>query len=332
MVVQEPDRYHAAQHCLADACAAWTPQVEGASGRCDLDLAGTETLWRRRLHDAEEATVEDLAERIARELRQQCLTTLHLPAVIGGSMRLVVSRLAAALARDARACPHGVLVITPGHEATVDALPVSRLDGCPPAVRRLLAECGISTIGALRALTAADLSAMAGSAGDDLHRLLHGDDPVIAGQADPEPVVVAGAHADAHGAGPVEARAMLASLAREVGWGLRLRAVAAGRLTLVARWRDGRQAEATVTPAQVHHDHDIAVLALRLLDRLDTRRVHWDRLRLTASRLCIVEEQARLFGPAKATRLEAARDRIRTRFGTDLVRAATAPTDLTCEA
>jgi nucleotidyltransferase/DNA polymerase involved in DNA repair len=333
VVVQEPERYEAAHRCLLETCAHWTPQVDGISGRCDLDLAGTDMLWRQRLPGAAGDPPHLLAERIALALRQRCEEGLRLPAVIGGSARLVFARLAAALARDTDLCPSGVHILAPGGEDAVDALPVRRLDGCPPAVRVLLERCGIATIGALRALTARDLVAITGTAGEELHRLLHGEADPVAPQADPEPAVSVAAHAEPGGAGTAAACAMVRALAREVGWKLRQRQSACGRLTLTARWLDGRQAQAsTIGSAEGNHDDDLAGSAVRLLERLDTRRVMWDRLRLVASALCPVQDQARLFGPARACRLEAARDRLRARFGLDVVRPAAAPSDLICDA
>jgi nucleotidyltransferase/DNA polymerase involved in DNA repair len=300
------------------------------AGRLDVDLGGTEPYWGGRLPAACAATPAAQARHLAERCVSRCASELGLPAHAGSGHRLLSARLAARLARDPALAVRGVhaLAATAAQEqAASDPLPVAWLSECTAASAATLAGCGITTIGALRPLGLGDLALMLGAEAAGLHATLHGTVPdLVPAEVDPEPSLGAATRCGAGGAGDDEARQLVRALARELGVQLRARQLACTTLTLSGRWLDHRVAQATLPGSyQLRHDHELFVLAERLRARVRPRRVAWERLRLSASGLCAAEEQQELFAPARRDRLESVQDRIRQRFGADLLRVVGPP-------
>jgi DNA polymerase IV len=111
-------------------------------------------------------------EQIARRLKDEVRSELHLTASVG----VATSKLVAKIASDLRK-PDGLVVVAPGTEAEFLApLPVRRLWGVGPKLEEQLAKLGVQTIGALAALEERALKRRLGSHGHDLLRLARGED------------------------------------------------------------------------------------------------------------------------------------------------------------
>jgi DNA polymerase-4 len=325
----DPERYRAAQQRVMELCGAFTPRVGGSAGRLDLDLAGTESLWRQQLPcGGAMDTPHGLAQAVAMQLRRRIAEETGLNTCIGGAARLLVARLVAALAREKHVCRQGVVVVEPGTEATVtDLMPIGQLVECDAHAKDLLVRCGITTLAHLRALSANDLLGLIGPGGGELYNALHGlSEEIVPELIDPEPNVSACCRGGPGGAGPESAAAMLAVLARELGFGLRQRQLACTCLTLEGRWIDGRSGQvAKVLAYQCWQDAQLAGCATELLAKLArNRREHWERLRLTASGLCAAEAQQEWFAPTQ--RLDSVHDRVRPRCVAESVHGGGSPT------
>ncbi|HYE07952.1 MAG TPA: hypothetical protein VEL07_20710 [Planctomycetota bacterium] len=327
VVTPEPDLYRRAQGAVERLCLGYTPAVRGRAGRIDCDLSGTERLWSTRLRDGGtvDAAIEQAAT-IAERLRATAARDLRLTGSLGVALRLPVARLAARLARDGAFAKHPLLVVPAGAERELcDPLPLAWVDDCPRAALAALAECGVHTIGEWRGMTADQAEALIGaSAQAALERLDRDGEPVLPEDApggDPE--IAVARHCGAAGASPEHAVAVAVELARELGFRLRARQLTCGALTLSMRWTDGRVADATLRPRRaLRHDDELAGAAADLLAKR-LRRVWCERLTLSAGGLGAADEQLELFEPPRARRLEAVKDRLRARFGDDLVRTLT---------
>jgi len=321
--VVDPDLSRRAQRATVEVWAEYAPRVAGDGGRVDVDLAGTEALWGcmllpgRRVDDPRAQ-----ARLIARRCQAACRGRLRLACSVGGGARLLVARCCARLAASRRQ----PWLIPGGDEEweLVDPLPLDWLASLDGDARRVLRDCGLRTIADVRRLGDDGLGAILGADGRRLAAALAGADgeevPVL---VDGQPRLVAQRDCGAAGADPATAARLCAVLARELGFRLRRDGRAAARLALTVRWLDGRAARRArdLAPA-AHHDEELAAAARALLARVPARRVHFARLRLVARRLVAPQEQAVLFDPARRRRLEAARDRLRRRYGRDLVRVA----------
>lgn len=293
----EPDWYQRAHTALLTLVETATPRVGGMPGRYDADLAGTAHLWS--------------AATAAERLRVQARTQLHLELRCGVAARLVLARLAACSGR----------AIENAESTWCDPLPLTALDDLAPAARATLAQCAVTTIGQARELGAAALQRLLGVAATPLTILFdaESDLPFPAREGGrSEPTVHAERHCTHADARQVEG--LLDDLARDIGYQLRRRSLAATVLLLAGRHVDGRLAQAQQQARrQLVHDADIAAQAHALGHRL-ARRVAWERLRLTASGLAPVQAQEQWSGPQRSQQVEAAQDRLRRRFGSDLVR------------
>jgi len=322
VLLPEPELYRRAQQAVAGLCATYTPCVGGRAGRLDLDLHGTETLWRQRLRPG--TPVDDpLAQGllIARALCTTSAHQFHLPVFAGVGTRLTTARLAARLAREPAYARSRVVGIAPEQEdILLDPLPLGWLPDCQATATEALAGCGITTIGEARALGATELVRLLGDdAGPLLAALGTEEEPVVPELADPEPAVSVSRHCGPGGAGPERAETLLATLGRELGFALRNRSMACATIALEGRWLDGRGLISTHhARRQLRHDDELASVAQELAERR-SRRVNWERFSLTATGLCAAEEQLELFAPSRTHRLEDARDALRRRFGAEVV-------------
>ncbi len=117
------------------------------------------------------------ATRVARAIRQQIRDELQLTASAG----VAPNKFLAKIASDWRK-PDGLFVITPDKvEAFLPPLPVARLPGVGAVTEKKLAELGVTTVGGLRMLTAAQLEELFGRFGRRLYELARGQDssPVV---------------------------------------------------------------------------------------------------------------------------------------------------------
>jgi DNA polymerase-4 len=318
IVTPDPGLYRRAQRALLAAASTATPRVAIHQHGLDLDLHGTETMWRPVTGSAH---AEVQAQWWAQRLHHEVTTRLQLPTTIGIAARLRVARLAALAAR---AQATGMQVVAAGDEAAACASwPLRWQREVPPPTLQALADCGITTFGALARLASDDARRLLGAQAEAVLGVLSGEDePQVPALVDPERTCVVSHRGGAAGLDGEQARRALADLARDLGFALRSAALACTRLTFAGTWLDGRTGERSLRPLrQLRHDDELAAAAQALLLPW-SRRVHWQGFSLTAGGLVPIEEQLELLEPPRGRRMQGARDHLRTRFGSELVRPA----------
>ncbi len=158
-------RYRAVSHQVREIFSRHTNLIEPLS----LDEA--------YLDVTENKTGLPTATRVARMIRQQIREELRLTASAG----VAPNKFLAKIASDWRK-PDGLFVITPDDvETFLPPLPVARLPGVGTVTERKLAELGVTTVGGLRGLAAAQLENRLGRFGRRLYELARGQDssPVV---------------------------------------------------------------------------------------------------------------------------------------------------------
>lgn len=316
IVTPDPGLYRRAQRALLGAASAATPRVAIHQHGLDLDLQGTETMWRA-VTGATQAEAQ--AQWWAARVRHDLATRLQLPTTVGIAARLRIARLAALAAR---ATASGMQAVAAGDEvAACAAWPLRWQREVPPATLQVLADCGITTFGELTRMQTDDARRLLGAQAQAVLGVLSGDDePNVPALVDPERTCVVSRMGGAAGIDVENTRRVLGDLARDLGFALRSAALACTRLTLAGTWLDGRTAERVGRPLrQLRHDDELAVAAQSLLTPLQ-RRVHWQTLSLTAGSLVPIEDQLELLEAPRVRRMQGARDHLRTRFGSELVR------------
>ena len=143
----------------------YTPLVEPLSlDEAFLDVTGYKAHWGS-------------PEELAQQLQERLSAELGLTASIGLASNKLVAKIASGLEK-----PRGFMVVPHGREAEFLApLPAEKLWGVGEVTAGSLHEMGISTIGQLAELSAAQLEARFGRRGQDLHRQARGIDesPVV---------------------------------------------------------------------------------------------------------------------------------------------------------
>ncbi len=206
----------------------------------------------------------DPPEQIAERLRERVRQELSLPLRIGIASGKFLARLAAEEAGS-----NAVARIPPGGEqAFLAPLPVERLEGVGRKTAAALAEAGAGTIGEVAALGRERLEASLGAHGLRIHQLACAldDAPVRATR-----------HAQSLSreltirAEPLDRAVLeesLQDLARHLEAELGRQGLAAGRVTLKARYADGgNQTRSQALGAPATAAAEIRALALRLLER-----------------------------------------------------------------
>jgi DNA polymerase-4 len=301
-----------------------TPLVEPLSlDEAFLDVTGA----RRLLGDG---------ETIARRLRDEICDELGLGCSVGVAPNKFLAKLASVeakpIARHDRVDPGpGVFVVPPGGEQTyLDPLPVRRLWGVGPKTLEKLHRIGVGTVADVRRL---DRRVLAGAVGTTLADHL----AALAVGADDRPVEPAReaksiGHEETHAHDirtPSEMRTHLVRLADAVASRLRAARVGARTLTLKVRFSDGFHTITRSTTAREPIDQasDIVTLLGPIADAIDpTPGVRL--VGVTGSNLAPVFHQLTFAEvgddtPEHGAR-EAALDRIRARFGADVIGPASA--------
>ncbi|MFI5183976.1 MAG: DNA polymerase IV [Vicinamibacteria bacterium] len=174
-------------------------------------------------------------EDIARWIKEQVRRDTALTASVG----VASSKLVAKVASDMKK-PDGLVIVPPGTEAAFLApLPVRRLWGVGPRMEESLAKLGVTTIGALAAVSPDVLTRRFGTHGHDLVSLARGldDRPVVADRD--ETKSMGQEHTfDEDTADPERLRRTLLSLADGVG--ARLRSHGLRGRTITLKYRDER--------------------------------------------------------------------------------------------
>lgn len=263
---------------------------------------------------------------IARELKGAVRSRLGLVLSVG----VATNKLCAKIASDLRK-PDGLVVVEPGTEAAFLApLPLERLWGVGPRTREALEDLGLRTIGDLAATDAAMLESRLGAHGAAIAERARGidDDPVV-----PEEAPKSVGHEHTFDSDTLDHALIEATLLRLAeGVGRRLRSGGLLGRTVMLKLRvapfETRTRQRTFAAAT---DDDVAIFrASRSLLRaaLDEDREHG---RLSPVRLVgvsvhglVAGQQLGLFEGARAARLNAALDAVRSRFGEEALDRASA--------
>jgi len=311
-VVVRPRMSHYAEvsRAIRTKMDALTPLIEPLSlDEAFLDLTGTE-----RLLGAPPASV---LARLAAEIEAEIGITVS----IGLSHNKFLAKLASDMDK-----PRGFTVI--GREETLAVLapmPVSRIWGVGRALTAKLERDGITRIGDLRALAAADLVARYGAMGARLHALAHGRDERRVTRDRPVKSISNETTFEADTAERDPLLGYLWRLAVECSDRAKAKALAGRTVTLKLKTAAFRTLtrQTAIEPAS-NHAEDIYGAGLALLDGT----LAHGPFRLIGIGISQLEPasdvgrtQSRLFddGLAKRLEAEAARDDLRARFGENAI-------------
>jgi DNA polymerase-4 len=300
------ERYEEASDAVMALFAERTPLVEPISlDEAFLDVTATEHLFGG-------------AEAIAADLKRAVRERLGLVLSVG----VASNKLCAKIGSDLRK-PDGLVVVPPGGEATFLApLGLARLWGVGPKTREVLEGWGLRTIGELAALDLSVLEARLGEHGHAIWERAHGIDEgeVVADMGAPKSV----GHAytfDRDTLDSTKLEAMLLRLAEGVGRRLREQDLRGRTVTMqlrVAPFETRTRQRTLAEPT----DDDLAIFrtARQLLrDALSADRQggRISPVRLVGVSVSGIEagRQLGLFDHVRVSRLNAALDAVRERFG-----------------
>ena len=310
----DPERYGEASDAVMALFLEHTPLVQPISlDEAFLDVTGTAHLFGGPIA-------------IARDLKRLCRERLGLVLSVG----VASNKLCAKIGSDLRK-PDGLVIVEPGTEATFLApLPLARLWGVGPKTREVLEGWGLRTIGELAAFDLAALEARFGEHGTAIHERARGIDE---GTVEPWEAAKSMSHEhtfDRDTLDATEVERMLLRLAEGVGKRLRAASVRARTISLKLRVApfETRSRQRTVAEA-TSDDLTIYRIARQLFrdalrDDRDSGRVSPVRLVGVQASGLIEGEQLGLFDAARASRLNAALDAVRRRFGDEALDRASA--------
>lgn len=308
--------YEAASDAVMALFAERTPLVEPISlDEAFLDITGTAHLF-----GGPEACGRDLK----RAVRHQVGLVL--------SVGLASNKLCAKVASDLRK-PDGFVVVPRGGEATFLApLPLKRLWGVGPKTQQVLQDLGMRTIGDLANADPALLDARLGEHGSTIAARAKGIDEDREVVADPgDPKSIGHAHTfDRNTLDRAQIESTLLRLSEGVGTRLRKHELRGRTITLQlrvapfeTRTRQRTLSEPTSDDLKIYGTARALLREALAADR-DTGRVSPVRLvGVTASGL-VGGEQLDLFTGARVSRLNAALDAVRAKFGDDALDRASA--------
>ena len=291
-----------------------TPLVEPISlDEAFLDVTATEHLFGG-------------AEKIARDLKADTRSKCGLVLSVG----VATNKLCAKIGSDLRK-PDGLVIVAPGDEAAFLApLDLQRLWGVGPKTRELLEAWGMRTIGDLARADVAMLETRLGEHGRSIWERANGVD---AGTVEPSMEPKSVGHEITFDHDTLDATVIESALLRLAeGVGQRLRAAELRGKTVVLKLRvapfETRTRQKTL-PSATDDDLTIFKMGRQLLrdalaaDREDGRT---SPVRLVGVSVHGLEagRQLGLFDHVRATRLNAALDAVRQRFGDDALDRASA--------
>jgi DNA polymerase-4 len=304
--------YHEYSTRMMAILAEYTPLVEPLSlDEAFLDVTGCEVRWGP-------------PEELARQLQERLKEELGLTASIGLASNKLVAKIASGLEK-----PRGFVVVPHGTEREFLApLPVEKLWGVGEVTARSLHEMGVSTVGQLVELSAAQLEAEFGRRGHDLYRQARGldDRPVVVERVEKS---LSREVTFAEDVGDQEVlRKELLALSESVGRLLRKRGLSGRTVKLKLRYADFKTlTRQTTMRTPTDLGRVIFDQAARLLDKARDRRRKVRLIGVGVSKLEAAEEgQLSLFEGAgdgrveKLRRLSRSVDRIRERYGDDAIR------------
>jgi len=307
-----PARYEQAMQALLRQARPYSPLIEPgeADGHLFMDVSGTGRLFGPPVD-------------VAWRLRRQARAELGLEPVWAVASNKLVAKVATRLVK-----PDGESVVRAGEEAAFLApVPLHLVPGIERQDLVRLGDFNFRCAGQVADLSPEALQVPFGRRALDLFEAVRGIDRSPVRAVDQKPLRVVREHAFAEDAQAVPVvEGALYALVETAGRALRQRCLAARRVAVVLDFSDGRRCarQRAVRPATAN---DLALFepvraALHLAWQ---RRVRIRHLRLVCDLLAFPPAQQELFPAAadrdrRRTRLVAALDGIRERFGEDAVR------------
>ena len=308
------EAYEVASDSVMALFADRTPLVEPISlDEAFLDVTATEHLFGG-------------AEKIARDLKSDVRSKLGLVLSVG----LATNKLCAKIGSDLRK-PDGLVIVPPGSErAFLAPLELGRLWGVGPKTRELLESWGMRTIGDLANAGVATLEARLGEHGRSIWERANGiDEGAVESDMAPKSV----GHEHTFDRDTLDMRSVESTLLRlSEGVGQRLRAADLRGKTVTLKLRvapfETRSRQRTLAGAT---DDDLTIYRVGrqlLRDALgeDHANGRSSPVRLVGVSVSGLEagRQLGLFDQARVSRLNAALDAVRARFGDDALDRASA--------
>ncbi|MET9831193.1 hypothetical protein ABZ078_18260 [Streptomyces sp. NPDC006385] len=262
------------------------------------------------------------ARRLGESLRVRTLSRLGVDVRIGVGPSITVAATASAQVPE----PGGVLAVEPDQVAAwLGPLPVDALHGIGPRQAEALRDYGIHCVGLLAAVPPAAVQRLLGGrAGRTAADRARGIDPrPVVPRALPATATVSRTFSR-HAIDGAEVRAALLELVVGLGRLLRRRGQAARALTLTLTFvGDGGWERTRRLTEPSAHDDDLRLIAYQLMDAAGLQRGRLTALALKGEDLVgadqVVEQLS--LDDAREARLavEAAVDRVRDRFGPDVI-------------
>jgi DNA polymerase-4 len=310
----DPERYQEASDAVMAIFAEHTPLVQPIS----LDEAFLDVTATAHLFGGPVAMARDL-KRLVRE---------RLGLVL--SVGIATNKLCAKIGSDLRK-PDGLVIVEPGGEAAFLApLPLIRLWGVGPKTREVLEGWGLRTIGDLAAFDVTILEARLGEHGTSIFERARGIDE---GTVEPMEAAKSIGHEhtfDRDTLDPAQVERMLLRLSEGVGKRLRAHKVRARTIALklrVAPFETRTRQRTLAEPT----DDDLTVFRVArsllreaLREDREAGRVSPVRLVGVSTSGLVAGQQLGLFDAARASRLNAALDAVRSRFGEEALDRASA--------
>jgi len=310
------EAYEVASDAVMALFAERTPLVEPISlDEAFLDITGTAHLFGG-------------PEACARDLKRAVLQDVGLVLSVG----MASNKLCAKVASDLRK-PDGFVIVPRGGEAAFLApLPLARLWGVGPKTRAVLEDLGMRTVGDLATADPALLEARLGEHGSTIALRAKGIDEDRDVVADPgDPKSIGHAHTfDRNTLDRAQIESTLLRLAEGVGRRLRKHELRGRTVELQLRVAPFETRTRQRTLAEPTSD-DLAIFETARALLRDALAADRDAGRVSPVRLIGVTmsglvggEQLDLFTGARMSRLNAALDAVRTRFGDDALDRASA--------
>ena len=290
----------------------YSPLIERGEddGHLFVDVTGTSRLFGPPV---------DLAWRISRQIK----TDLGLAPIWSVAPSKLVAKVATRLVK-----PEGEYIVAAGEETSLLApLPIVMIPGIERDDWLRLQELNLTRVSHLTALSQEQLEVPFGARARFLYEAARGIDTSPVRPVGQKPPRITAEHEfgnDTNDAAVLEG--VLYSLVEEAGSELRRRRQAARRTAIVLDYSDGmRCARQVAAKPATANDLTLFALAKRALQLAWTRRVRIRHMRLICDRLTFPPAQLELFSAEreenkKRDNLIVAIDRIRQRFGNDVVR------------
>jgi DNA polymerase-4 len=259
---------------------------------------------------------------VAAQLQARIRAELGLPSSFGVASNKLVAKIATNLGK-----PKGLLVVPPGEEAAFLApLPMHMLWGVGPKTQARLAELGLRTIGDIAAWPETDLEQRFGASGLDLSRHARGqDDRPVTPEHEAKSISKETTFARDVSDLPT-LRSTLRELSDQVAGALRASGLVARTVKLKLRWPPFETlTRQTTLPEPTDLENDIFSAAFALFQAVWTRGRPVRLIGVGVSGLQSPARQLSFLTPGneeRASRLAAAVDKIRAKYGYDALKRA----------